>query len=206
MGILTEAMPKPLLPSPGNSLIQHQINLLRKHVKYLSVTIGYQKEKMKQGLANSGVDSLMDVEGHGNAYFIHSLENLPHDSRILVITCDNLMSIDLKLLEKESNSIDASLIIPKENSTVTTGDFIEHKDGLVSAMRRQTGIGLVASGLQVIHTKELSILQESGVDDFNQVWDCLMERDSLKISKTPIENWWAIDTEETLNEWINSNG
>ena len=123
-----------------------------------------------------------------------------------MITCDNLMSIDLKLLEKESNSIDASLIIPKENSTVTTGDFIEHKDGLVSAMRRQTGIGLVASGLQVIHTKELSILQESGVDDFNQVWDCLMERDSLKISKTPIENWWAIDTEETLNEWINSNG
>ena len=83
MGILTEAIPKPLLPSPRNSLIQHQINLLRKHVKYLSVTIGYQKEKMKQGLANLGVDSLMDVEGHGNAYFIHSLENLPRDSTLI---------------------------------------------------------------------------------------------------------------------------
>ena len=206
MGVLTATIPKPLLPNPNNSLIRHQIDLLRHHVNFLYVTAGYQKENLKRGLAEFEVDAVIDVEGHGNAFFINSLQDIPEESRTLVITCDNLMNIDLALLASEAKSHNSSLIVPKVTSKQTTGDFIEHQDGLISAMRRRTGVGAVASGLQVLHANDIKSLRKESVDDFSEAWEYLIERKSLRISKTPVESWWAIDTEDALNQWLNSDG
>lgn len=206
MGALTETVPKPLLPNPANSLIRHQIEMLRRHVNHLYVTIGYQKEKLKQSLANSEVDDFIDVDGHGNAYFLNLLNGLPDNSRILVITCDNLMSINLASLELEARSHEVSLIVPLQTTDCATGDFIEHRNGLISTMQRRTGNGLVASGLQVLHARDIPILQNRSVNDFNEVWSCLINRGTLRVSNTLINSWWAIDTEDALNDWIESNG
>jgi NDP-sugar pyrophosphorylase family protein len=203
MGALTATIPKPLLPNPENSLIRHQIDLLRRHVNYLYVTAGYQKEILKKNLAQFEVDAIMDVEGHGNAYFINLLQGIPLDSRILVITCDNLMKIDLAMLAIETRSFSSSFIVPKVTINQTTGDFIEHQDGFISTMRRKTGVGAVASGLQVLHAEDIELLQQESVNDFSEVWEYLIGRKSLRISKTPIESWWAIDTEIALKQWSN---
>lgn len=204
MGPLTATIPKPLLPTPEKSLIRHQIDLLRLHVNRLYVTAGYQKENLKQSLAQFEVDDVIDVQGHGNAYFINLLQEIPIDSRILVITCDNLMTIDLAMLAIEARSFNSSFIVPKLTKKQTTGDFIEHQNGFISSMRRKTGVGAVASGLQVLHAEDINLLQKESVDDFSEVWEYLIQRKSLRISKTPIEEWWAIDTEIALNEWLNS--
>lgn len=206
MGALTETVPKPLLPNPANSLIRHQIEMLRRHVNHLYVTIGYKKEKLKLNLENFEVDEFIDVDGHGNAYFLNLLNRLPDNSRILVITCDNLMSVNLTSLELEARSHEVSLIVPMQITNGTTGDFIEHRNGLISSMQRRTGTGLVASGLQVLHARDIAILQSSSVNDFSEVWSYLIERGSLGLSNTPINSWWAIDTEDTLNDWIESSG
>lgn len=206
MGALTEIVPKPLLPNPANSLIRHQIEMLRRHVNHLYVTIGYKKEKLKLNLENFEVDEFIDVDGHGNAYFLNLLNRLPDNSRILVITCDNIMSINLTSLELEARSHEVSLIVPKQITDGTIGDFIEHRNGLISSMQRRTGTGLVASGLQVLLARDIAILQNSSVNDFSDVWSCLIKRGALRVSNTPINSWWAIDTEDALNDWIESSG
>lgn len=206
MGALTETVPKPLLPNPANSLIRHQIDLLRRYVNQLYVTIGYQKEKLKLSLAKSEIDDFIDVDGHGNAYFLNLLNDIPENSRILVITCDNLMTINLASLELEARSHETSLIVPKATTNIATGDFIEHRNGQILTMEPRTGTGLVASGLQVLHAKDIVTLQADSVNDFREVWGCLINQGSLRVSKTPINSWWAIDTEDALNEWIKSHG
>jgi NDP-sugar pyrophosphorylase family protein len=206
MGALTETVPKPLLPDPANSLIRHQIEMLRPHVNHLYVTTGYQKEKLKLSLAKSEVDDFIDVDGHGNAHFLNLLNRIPENSRILVVTCDNLMSINLASLELEARSHEVSLIVPKDTTNSATGDFIDHRNGLILNMQRRTGTGLVASGLQVLHARDIAILRDESVNDFKEVWGCLIERESLRVSNTPINSWWAIDTEDALNDWIESSG
>jgi NDP-sugar pyrophosphorylase family protein len=206
MGALTETVPKPLLPNPANSLIGHQIDMLRRHVNQLYVTTGYLKEKLKLSLAKSEIDDFIDVDGHGNAYFLNLLNGIPENSRILVITCDNLMSINLASLELEARSHETSLIVPKATTNFATGDFIEHRNGQILTMQRRTGTGLVASGLQVLHARDVVTLQAGSVNDFREVWGCLIKRGSLRVSNTPINCWWAIDTEDALNDWIKSSG
>lgn len=203
MGELTNHLPKPLLPTPKNPMIQNQIALLRPHVKKLAVTVGYKKELMYEALRTQEIDFFLDVEGHGNAYFLNQIDLSKPDGTMVVITSDNLMEISIPSLWQEISNSRSSYIGALYTSTSLTADFLEIENSRIIGISNRPDTGIFCAGIQALQFSDLRTTLSYPIETFHELWARMMDNDRLRVSGCEITKWFALDTKEDLNEWVN---
>jgi NDP-sugar pyrophosphorylase family protein len=198
---LTDNVPKPLLPTRNNCLLGHQIDFIRPYVRNLHITIGYLGSQIAEYVSKHRVDNIIDVQQGGNASWLgfDSIRNIRTST--LVITCDNMMDINLTKLHREAQSNpENGLIVPIIGEHKQPGDRIVVKEKLIKAMAPNYASNLLASGLQVINPLNINKI-DSKFDDFSEVWEGLIQNQQLYISELVPDKWCAVDTTDQLSEW-----
>lgn len=190
---LTNEVPKPLLEVHGKTLLEHQIDFLKHYVDSIAVTIGYKSEIVSQRALQYGADFIFQNNRGGNANWLNSSFLRKLRSPIIVITCDNLMDVNLMDVELESmSSQDLSYLVARESESEIKGDRILQKEGCVTSISQDNKIASLATGLQIINPGTLS--PELTFDNFHEVWDDLISKQSLYVSRSQPTKWAAIDT------------
>ena len=196
---LTYEIPKPLLEVHGKTLLEHQIDFLKQYVESIAVTVGYKSEKVSQRALQYGANSIFQNIGGGNATWLNNTFLRKLRLPIIVITCDNLMDVNLLDVELESmNSQDLSYLVARVSESELKGDRILQSEGRVTSISQDGNIALLATGLQIINPGTLS----PGLifDTFHDVWDDLISRQSLSVSRSQPTKWVAIDTLSDLED------
>ena len=103
---LSDLIPKALVPFKGNALIDNSIEQLYEVVDKIHITVGYKKVDLATHLlSSSSVDSIINTSGKENVWWIFNSLMRDLDSPVLVLTCDNVTSLDVNFLEKEYKSL-----------------------------------------------------------------------------------------------------
>lgn len=198
---LSESIPKPLLPHPDDCLLKQQVRFMRDHVKNLFVTVGYMGATVRQAALSFGADETVDIKTGGNASWIYSSNLGSIDSPTLIITCDNIMSIDLgKLKQEVKDNPGNAFIVPIEKDRAFPGDRIEVIENKITAIGPRITSSLLASGLQVI-IPSVFPKRKGVLEDFSEVWADLISQKELNLSQIRPDSWVAIDTPADLARW-----
>ena len=200
---LTLETPKPLLEVHGRTLLEHQISFLKNRVESIAVTVGYMSEKVAESALQYGSDYIFKNNGGGNAGWLNSPILRGFQSQILIITCDNLMQVDLEGLESETKATPHfSYLVTRESDVGVKGDRIIQSNGRIESISQQENVALLATGLQVLNPGTLS--QNAIFESFHDVWSDLIGNNSLFVSQNRPNRWTAIDTPLDLeNAYVN---
>jgi NDP-sugar pyrophosphorylase family protein len=193
---LTREIPKPMLPIKGKSVLEYQIEFLRKNnVKTIYLAVGYLKEQIidyfKDG-SNFGVEIkyLYDnCEGTGGA--LRGLKTLLGlNTPILVMNGDTLFDVDIQdMVNHHSESITiavANVENPDRYGVVQDGKIQE---------KIKVDRGLVSIGLYIIEP-----------DVFSLIFDgyCSLEKDIFPLLKQGFYqyegDWYDMGTMEVYEE------
>jgi NDP-sugar pyrophosphorylase family protein len=190
---LTYDLPKPLLKVHEKTLLEHQIAFLKDHVDSIAVTVGYMPEKVSQRALELGADFIFQNNSGGNANWLNSSILRDYQAPIIIITCDNLMDINLTDIEKESAAFkERSFLVTRTEKSELKGDRIAHSDGRITSITQNLENYTLATGLQVINPGTLT--PKVNFDNFHQVWNDLISKKSLYTSRSYPSKWVAIDT------------
>lgn len=194
---LTYKLPKALLPSPANSLLAAQIRFLRPEVETLLVTKGYLSQEVENWALELGADGTVNTSGKGNAHFLRMLSPIYSHSTILVLTCDNVMTIDFEALRNDLKIHRGShTVIGLEADLSIPGDrIIADGSRKISAIGPNIASRTLATGMQVV---DMSLVADSTVNDFSEFWKSAIANDVLSLSNVEPINWNAYDTPESL--------
>jgi NDP-sugar pyrophosphorylase family protein len=199
MAPLTDAIPKPMAPYAGSTLIAHGISKIRDRIPHIHVTVGYKKAMLAQHVIEHGACSVFNTEGNGNSWWIYNtlLGNL--DAPIYVLTSDNVVELDFDLIEENYFSLGnpACMLVPVRPVEGLEGDYIFHRDHDVYALDRNKPSDIYCSGIQILNPSEVNRLTAEG-EDFYSVWDQLMAKNQLKCSAVYPKQWISVDTIEQL--------
>lgn len=204
---LTEAMPKPMAPYNGSTLIAQGIAKLAKRIANIHVTVGYKGAMLAQHVIEHGASSVFGTEGKGNAWWIFNtlLKNV--DEPVYVLTCDNVVDLDFDLLESDYSAAGgpACMLVPVRPVPGLEGDYIFRRDdGVVTGIDRHTESDIYCSGIQILHPRKVNE-RVTGTEDFYEVWKQLMAVAQLRVSSVYPKKWIAVDTWEQLVE-LNKGG
>jgi MurNAc alpha-1-phosphate uridylyltransferase len=196
---LTDIFPKAMLPFKEDTLIGNSLKMLRDCVLHIHVTVGYKRAMLSQYLMETGVDSILNTEGHGNAWWIQNTLMKYLDEPVLVLTTDNVTELDIDFLNREYLEADSPpcMLVPVKPIPMIEGDYIYHHKGVVLEIQRNIPKDIYCSGIQVINPARVSALME-GINDFKDVWDNLILKHQLRVSSIYPKAWFSIDTLEQL--------
>lgn len=203
---LTDSVPKALVPCGRHTLLQEQMSRVGSWVDNLHVTVGYMAEQVSVVARSSAAFSIVDIGTENNAWWIGRCEVGQLDEPVLVATCDNLMDIDVVGLLEDYRLVGEPpcMVVPTEPLPDTSGDYIFHRDRIVTDLSRDRVAKRFCSGLQILNPHAVSLLCPYG-SSFNEVWAALMEREALMVSSIEPEHWFAVDTVEhlaALDGWL----
>jgi NDP-sugar pyrophosphorylase family protein len=192
---MTEVIPKPMVPFRGGTLISHGIAALKRLGLRIHITVGYKRAALAQHVMELGVDTVLNTEGHSNAWFLY--HSLLADLRgpLLVLTCDNITEIDLELVSREYAALGepACMLVPVSPVPSVDGDYIRQEQRVVLELSRTKVAETYCSGIQVVDPAEL----RAGAPlegDFNAVWEQLIARRALLASAVYPHAWMSVDT------------
>ena len=196
---LTDILPKPMVPYKQDTLIGNSLVMLRQGVSYVHITVGYKKAMLSQYLMERGVDSIINTEGHGNAWWIYNTIMSYLNEPVLVLTTDNITKIDISFLVTEYIRLETPpcMLVPVTPIPGIEGDFIEHERGLVKSIQRDIPQNIYCSGIQVLNPARVTALT-SGSESFYSVWNSLIAINQLKVSNIYPNTWYSVDTLEQL--------
>jgi NDP-sugar pyrophosphorylase family protein len=198
---LTDELPKPMLNYRGDTLIGNNLHMLRSNVPHVHVTVGYKKAMLSEYLmTRGGVDTIINTEGRGNAWWIQHTLMAFIDEPVLVLTTDNITEMDIEFLSNEYQRLGQPpcMVVPVLPIVGVDGDYIEQDDGVVLSLQRERPMESYCSGIQVLNPKRVVDLAESDMDGFYEVWTMLMEQQLLKVSRLYPKTWFSVDTLEQL--------
>jgi NDP-sugar pyrophosphorylase family protein len=199
MAPLTDEMPKAMAPLGDSTLILRGIRTVRRTIPFLHITVGYRARMLAEHVIEEGVSSVLNTEGKGNAWWIFNtlLSNL--DEAVVVLTCDNLVNLDLEKLCADYHDLGAPacMLVPVRPVQGLDGDYIFHNNQVVTALDRNRPAALYCSGIQVIHPKRVGEMV-APTEDFNEVWRQLMRRRQLYCSRVIPRQWFTVDTVDAL--------
>jgi N-acetyl-alpha-D-muramate 1-phosphate uridylyltransferase len=197
---LTQRKPKPMLDVNGESLISHAIQQVIRKIPNVAITVGYQGAMLAKHVIQQGVAAVFNTNGQGNAWWVFNTLMRSIDEPVLVLTCDNIMDLDLDFIEGHYNRLNmpACMLVPVIPVQGVEGDYIFDTDGLVENLSRTDKTPVYCSGIQVINPKQ--ICQITGnKDDFYEVWQILIEQKKLYCSPAYPHPWLTVNTPEQLN-------
>jgi NDP-sugar pyrophosphorylase family protein len=198
---LTDSLPKPMLTYKGDTLIGNSLQMLRNNIPHIHVTVGYKKALLSEYLmTKGGVDTIINTEGHGNAWWLQHTLACFIDEPILVLTTDNITEIDLEFLSSEYARLNfpACMLVPVAPIEGVDGDYIEQENGLVRSLQRNAPMDSYCSGIQVLNPKQVLSFAESELDSFYEVWSMLILQRELMVSQIYPKTWFSVDTLEQL--------
>src|SRR5437588_7228435 len=102
---LTDAMPKPMAPFNGSTLIAQGITRLARNIEHIHITVGYKKAMLAQHVIEHGASSVFNTESKSNCWWIYNTLLKYLDEPICVLTCDNVVDLDFELLEESYLSL-----------------------------------------------------------------------------------------------------
>ena len=196
---LTDTLPKPMAPYKGDTLIGNSLSGLKRCVEKIHVTVGYKKAMLSEYLMTRGVDTIINTEGHGNAWWITQSVMRFVDEPVLVLTTDNITEIDLKFLTSEYIRLGepVCMLVPVKPIPGVYGDYIEEEEGLVLNLQRVYPKDKYCSGIQILNPCKLREIIASA-EDFNTIWSNLIAEKLLFTSSIYPQIWFSVDTLEQL--------
>jgi NDP-sugar pyrophosphorylase family protein len=207
MGPLTDALPKPMAPFQGTTLIAEGIRRLAGRVPHVHITVGYKKAMLAQHVIENGVSSVLNTEGHSNSWWIYNTLLAELREPVYVLTCDNIVALDFDLIEASYLRLGqpACMLLPVAPVDGLEGDFIVRDGSRVTRLSRHEPTEIYCSGVQVLNPAEVRRLApEQG--DFYTVWNQLIAASALSVSEVYPKQWIAIDTVEQLARVNSSQG
>src|ERR1043166_7512317 len=94
------AVPKPMAPYRGSTLIAQGIAKLAKRLPHIHVTVGYKGAMLAQHVIEQSASSVFNTEGHSNSWWIYNTLLRHLHEPTYVLTCDNVVDLDFELLER----------------------------------------------------------------------------------------------------------
>lgn len=200
MAPLTDAIPKPMAPYNGTTLIARGIERLAARIEHIHVTVGYKKAMLAQHVIEHGASSVFNTEGQSNCWWIYHTLLSSLNEPILVLTCDNVVDLDIELLEENYRSLNdpPCMLVPVRPVPGLDGDYVFYQDHLVTAISRETQSDIYCSGIQVLNPLRMNKLTTEG-ESFYDAWQQLIERKELFVSSVYPKRWFAVDTIEQLS-------
>ena len=201
MAPLTDALPKPMAPYRGLTLIVDGILRLSHMLDFIHITVGYKGAQLAQHVIQHDVATVFNTEGHSNSWWLHHTLIRFLDEPIYVLTCDNIVDLDWERLEKdyEASGSPAGMLVPVQPVPGLEGDFIVHDGPIVRAVGRELDSDIYCSGIQILNPRKVSSMTEDR-GNFYDIWDQLIEREELHVSEVYPDTWIAIDTWEQLKK------
>jgi NDP-sugar pyrophosphorylase family protein len=199
MAPLTNAIPKPMAPLGGSTLILNGIRKVRKTIPFLHITVGYKARMLADHVIEEGISSIFYTEGKGNAWWIFNTVLANLDEPIVVLTCDNLVELDLARLCNDYHELGspACMVVPVRPIPGLDGDYIFHENQIVQALDRRRTAPLYCSGVQVLNPKTVTRMMDAK-DDFGSVWSELIQQRQLYCSRIVPQKWFTVDTIDAL--------
>lgn len=199
MAPLTDAIPKPMAPYDGTTLIARGISRLATRVEHIHVTVGYKKAMLAQHVIEHGASSVLNTEGKSNCWWLYNTLLSQLDEPMVVLTCDNVVELDLELLEENYSSLNspACMLVPVRPVPGLEGDYVFHENHVVREISRLKETDIYCSGIQVLNPFRLNQITIEG-DSFYDVWHQLISQQQLFVSSVYPKKWFAVDTIEQL--------
>lgn len=199
MAPLTDAIPKPMAPYNGTTLIARGISRLAEKIEHIHITVGYKKAMLAQHVIEHGASSVFNTEGQSNCWWIYHTTLASLNEPMLVLTCDNVVDLDLQLLEDNYAALDKPpcMLVPVQPVPGLEGDYVFHRDHLVTEISRQRETEIYCSGIQVLNPFLINQLTREG-ESFYDVWQQLIDQQRLFVSSVYPKKWFAVDTIEQL--------
>ncbi|HEY0077444.1 MAG TPA: sugar phosphate nucleotidyltransferase [Pyrinomonadaceae bacterium] len=196
---LTKELPKPMAPYNGSTLIAQGIAQIARRVEKVHITVGYKKAMLAQHVIEYGASSVINTEGEGNSWWIYNTLFKYLNEPVCVLTCDNVVDIDIDLLEEDYLKLGepACMLVPVLPVAGLAGDYIFHKNHVVTDLDRHTPSEIYCSGIQILNPCKINELTEEA-DDFYSVWRQLIALEQLYVSAIYPKKWFAVDTVEQL--------
>jgi NDP-sugar pyrophosphorylase family protein len=199
MAPLTDAIPKPMAPYNGTTLIARGIARLAEKIEHIHVTVGYKKAMLAQHVIEHGASTVFNTEGQSNCWWIYHTLMKTLDEPVVVLTCDNVVDLDFKLLEENYLSLNqpACMLVPVRPVPGLDGDYVFHNNHVVTEISRHKETTIYCSGIQVLNPYRINEITHDD-ESFYGVWQQLIEQQQLFVSSVYPNKWFAVDTIEQL--------
>jgi NDP-sugar pyrophosphorylase family protein len=197
---LTQDLPKAMAPYRGTTLIAQGIEQIKKHIDRVHITVGYKGALLAQHVIQQDVASVFNTEGRSNSWWIYNTLLRHLDEPMFVLTCDNVIELDFALLESDyfASGAPAGMLVPVEPVSGLEGDYIFHRDNVVTALDRHRPSELYCSGIQILNPAEINRRTGEGAD-FYALWNQLIAQQQLIMSRVYPKRWISIDTMDQLS-------
>jgi NDP-sugar pyrophosphorylase family protein len=122
------------------------------------------------------------------------------DEPICVLTADNVVDLDFNLLEEDYELLKKPhcMLVPVKPVSGLEGDFIFHRNNIVTKLSRAEPTEMYCSGIQILNPKRINEATEV-CEDFYAVWQQLIIKSQLAASSVYPKKWFAVDTIEQLD-------
>jgi len=190
-----------MAPLWGSTLIANGIEKLVPHIPNVHITVGYKGADLAKHVIELGVHSVFNTEGKGNSWWIFNTLMASLDEPVLVLTSDNVTDLTIDSILKEYIRLGspACMVVPVLPVNGLVGDFIHHQENRVIKLDRNDPAESYCSGIQILNPHKINQLM-SGVEDFGEVWDKLIQQNELFCSSIFPDKWFTIDTIEQLTQ------
>ena len=197
---LTDSIPKALAPINESTLIGERIESLKSKFKNVHITVGYKGSMLASYVIEKEVSSVFNTEGKGNSWWLFNTLINTIDGPILVLTCDNVASINFPNLFEDyiNKGSPPCMVVPVKPIKGLDGDYIFEEEGIVKELSREKKSDYYCSGIQILNPMRINSLIKV-CDDFKQVWSQLITREALYSSSVVPESWYAVDDLVQLN-------
>lgn len=201
---LTKKIPKGMVKYKQSSLIVNGINRLRKYIKNIHISVGYKGPILAKHLIENKVNTIINTNEKGNAWWIFNSIFREINKPIFVLTCDNVTEIDFKKIEKDYNKLGRPLcvIVPTKPQFGLDGDYISRNKNIVYKLSRKIKTDIYCTGIQVLNPKEINKYIKY-TDDFNILWKRLMKINQLYVSNVMPKKWFTVDNLENYKNLKN---
>lgn len=196
---LTNDIPKAMARFRDTTLIANSIEKLRKNSLNIHITVGYKGSDLAKHVIEHDVASIFNTEGKGNSWWIFNTLLKHLDEPVLVLTCDNVIELDLDRIYSDYVSLGSPpcLVVPVQPVPGLEGDYIFHDKNRVLELNRHKPSDIYCSGIQLINPYRVNQYCEP-TEDFYALWMQLIEKSKLYCSNVYPNKWFTVDTMEQL--------
>jgi NDP-sugar pyrophosphorylase family protein len=198
---LTNYIPKAMAKLGDTTLIASSIEKLKKNSLNIHITVGYKGADLAKHVIEHDVSSIFNTEGKGNTWWIFNTLMKHLDEPVLVLTCDNIIELDLDLIYSDYLSLHEPpcIVVPVKPVKGLEGDFIFHQNNKVTELNRHKPSDMYCSGIQLLNPAVINRTCRE-TEDFYSLWTQLIEQGLLFCSNVYPKKWFTIDTIEQLEE------
>ena len=191
---LTDYLPKAMLQYKDTTLIANGIKQIKKHISNIHITVGYKGSLLAKHVIENNVSSIINTEGKGNSWWIFNSILKKLNEPMFILTCDNVTKIDFKSMEIDyyKKKAPPNMLIPVKPVEGLEGDYIKHKNNLVTSISRSIKTDIYCTGIQIINPFEINNIIKP-TEDFKLLWKQLINLKKIYVSDVRPKKWFTID-------------